>query len=104
MSLTRDELDWLAAHPGAVEAASALALTKSSTVRDVGELRGAYGERARALVELVSARRSAAAGGKMPADWWVCSDSAQQATPSLVAAERARVESVGTRIRCSDLK
>lgn len=91
MSLTRDELDWLAAHPGAVEAASALALTKSSTVRDVGELRGAYGERARALVELVSARRSAAAGGKMPADWWVCSDSAQQATPSLVAAERARV-------------
>ncbi|HIW90568.1 MAG TPA: hypothetical protein H9870_02755 [Candidatus Corynebacterium avicola] len=91
MSLTLEDLSWLDAHPEAVEAASGLALTRASTVRDVGELRGSYGEYARALVELVSARRAASAGGKMPADWWVCGDSAQQATPSVVAAERARV-------------
>lgn len=64
-------------------------LSASSSVRDVTSLRGSYGDHARAVAELVTARRSAVAGGKMPGDWLVCSESAQQATPAVVAAERA---------------
>lgn len=91
MSFTVDEVAWLTAHPDAIEQASVLELSKASRVGDVSRLRSTYGEYARALVELISARRSAVKGGKMPGDWLVCGDSAQQATPAVVSAERARV-------------
>lgn len=91
MSFTVDEVAWLTAHPDAIEQASVLELSKASRVGDVSRLRSTYGEYARALVELISARRAAVKGGKMPGDWLVCGDSAQQATPAVVAAERARV-------------
>lgn len=89
MSFTLEEVDWLVAHPHAVAGAENLALTKSSRVADTATLRREHGEHARALMELVAARRSAVAGGKVPGDWLVCGDSAQQATPAVVAAERA---------------
>ncbi|MGP9724674.1 class I SAM-dependent methyltransferase [Corynebacterium sp. AOP40-9SA-29] len=89
MSFSLDEVDWLKAHPDAVAGAETLALTKSSRVADTATLRREHGEYSRALMELVSARRSAVAGGKVPGDWLVCGDSAQQATPAVVAAERA---------------
>lgn len=89
MSFTLEEVDWLVAHPDAVAGAETLALTKSSRVADTATLRREHGEHARALMELVAARRTAVAGGKVPGGWLVCGDSAQQATPAVVAAERA---------------
>lgn len=89
MSYSVDEVAWLAANPEAVASAAELGLTKASRVRDTSFLRERHGEMARPLIELVSARRAAVDGGKMPGDWLVCGDSAQQATPALVARERA---------------
>ena len=89
MSFDVDEVRWLQGNPEAVAEAQDLELSKRSRVRDTSRLREHYGENARALVELVSARRSAVAGDKVPADWLVCGDSVQQATPALVARERA---------------
>lgn len=89
MSFALEEVDWLVAHPDAVAGAETLALTKSSRVADTATLRREHGEHARALMELVAARRTAVAGGKVPGGWLVCGDSAQQATPAVVAAERA---------------
>lgn len=89
MSYRVDEVAWLAAHPDAVSATADRELSKASLLRDTTELRQRYGDRARALIELVTARRSAVRGGKVPADWLVCADSAQQATPAVVAGERA---------------
>lgn len=89
MSFSVDEVRWLQDNPGAVAEAQDLELTKRSRVRDTALLRERHGENARALVELVSSRRSAVAGAKVPGDWLVCGDSVQQATPALVARERA---------------
>ncbi|MEY8565055.1 class I SAM-dependent methyltransferase [Corynebacteriaceae bacterium 7-707] len=89
MTYTVEEVHWLTENPGAVAEAEQLELTASSRLRDTAVLRERYGERARALGELVTARRAAVRGGKVPADWLVCGESAQQATPAVVAAERA---------------
>lgn len=86
MAFSVDDVAWLTSHPDAVVAASGLSFSAADTVRDTATLRDAYGDRARVLAELVTARRR----GKVPADWLVCSDSAQQATPAAVAAVRAR--------------
>jgi hypothetical protein len=86
MAFTVDDVAWLTAHPEAVAEASELPFTASSSVRDTAALRDRHGDRARVLAELVTARRR----GKVPADWLVCSDSAQQATPAVVAEIRAR--------------
>ncbi|MEJ4097400.1 THUMP-like domain-containing protein [Corynebacterium bovis] len=88
MSYTHEALDWLIGHPEAVAAAEELPLTRRTSVADVASLRARFGDHARALAELVTARRGAVS--KVPAGWLVCSESAQQATPAAVAAVRAR--------------
>ena len=92
MSLTHAELDFLFSHPEAIALASELPLSKKSTLTDISTLRKTVGEHARALVELVLARRAAAK--KMDPEladlWWADNDSAQQATPQAVAQWRAK--------------
>jgi hypothetical protein len=84
-----EEVRWLAEHAEAVADAEQLELSASTRLRDTAVLRERHGEWARALSELVTARRAAVRGGKVPGDWLVCGESAQQATPAVVAAERA---------------
>lgn len=91
MPYTSDELTFLLANPDAVAEASQRELTRASELRDVAELRSLYGERARCLAELVTARRRMAS--KIEGDgnaWMVDSASAQQATPWEVGRARAR--------------
>lgn len=124
MSFTTADVAWLAGHPDAVAAAGRLELSASSQLADLTRLRGIVGaacgggaggadgadsadgadgggDRAsltRALAELVTARRGAARGRKIPdgpdgtprQDWMVCTDSAQQATPVSVGQVRMR--------------
>lgn len=90
MAYTLDEVAFLAAHTDDIAAATAgLAFTRSSLLDDVAVLRARFGEHGRAVAELAQARRSATAHGKFPADWLTDLDAAQQATPQVVAAERA---------------
>ncbi len=83
MSFTPEEVRFLAAghfdHPE-------LEFTPASRLRDVERLRAEYGDLARAVAELLKARRS----GKLPGHWLADADSAQQATPPAVAQFRAR--------------
>ena len=92
MSFTHAELDFLFAHPEAIALTSELPLTKKSALSDIATLRKDFGEHARALVELVKARR--VASRKMNPEvanrWWVDNDAAQQATPEAVAQWRAK--------------
>ena len=95
MSFSLDELRWLSSSSDANRAiaeATALPLTKKSVVADVATLRKEYGDYARALAELVEARRIAAA--KMDPEhatsWWTDKDAAQQSTPMAVAEFRAQ--------------
>ncbi|WP_297007589.1 THUMP-like domain-containing protein [uncultured Corynebacterium sp.] len=104
MSFTVAEVQWLAGHPGAVDAAEELELTASSRLSDLTRLRqltattGDQSGLARALAEFVAARRAALRGAKVPAgpdgtlrtDWMACSDSSQQATPAAVAGVRVQ--------------
>lgn len=90
MAYTLDEVAFLAAHTDDIAAATAgLAFTRSSLLDDVAVLRARFGEHGRAVAELAQARRSATAHGKFPADWLTDLDAAQQATPQVVAAQRA---------------
>ncbi|MBI9000216.1 SAM-dependent methyltransferase [Corynebacterium sp. CCM 9185] len=89
MSYTHQEVDYLRSHrPEISDVTAELALTRSSLVADTEVLRRHFGEYARAVTELVTARRSTI--GKLPSDWLMCSESAQQSTPPTVAAVRAR--------------
>ncbi|MCK7678221.1 SAM-dependent methyltransferase [Corynebacterium sp. CCM 9186] len=89
MSYTLQEVDFLRSHrPEIADATAELALTRSSLIADTEVLRRHFGEHARAVTELVAARRSTT--GKLPSDWLMCGESAQQATPPVVAAVRAR--------------
>ncbi|MGO1276644.1 MAG: hypothetical protein ACTMIG_11925, partial [Corynebacterium variabile] len=113
MTFTVAEVRWLATHPEAVEAAGQLDLTASTQLSDLTRLReiaagtggtGGTGAAddvdpaaaARALAELIGARRAAVRGVKIPVnpdgtartDWMACTDSAQQATPAAVAEVR----------------
>lgn len=106
MSFTSAEVAWLAGNPAAVAEASTLDLTQATQLADLTKLRAVADKAgapdtsaaARALAELVSSRRRALGGAKVPAgadglprsDWMVCSDSAQQATPTSVAQVRVR--------------
>lgn len=91
MAYSVTELDFLLADCAAgsplINDATSYQLTKKSLVQDLSHLRKAHGEHARALVELVQARRS----GKLPESWLMDSESVQQATPPVVAAWRAEV-------------
>lgn len=90
MAFTLDEVAFLAAHTDDIAAAtSGLAFARSSLLDDVAVLRARFGNYGRAVAELVQARRSATAHGKFPADWLTDPDAAQQATPQVVAAQRA---------------
>ena len=87
MSYTPDDVEFLATHAADITAAAAtLELTKKSQLRDAATLKDKFGEHGRAVSELLHARRS----GKLPEDWLMDHDSAQQATPPAVAAYRAR--------------
>lgn len=91
MAFSAAELDFLLADCAAgsplINDATTYQLTKKSLVQDLSHLRKAHGEHARALVELVQARRA----GKLPENWLMDSESVQQATPPVVAAWRAEV-------------
>lgn len=91
MAFSSAELSFLLADCAAgsplINDATTYQLTKKSLVQDLSQLRKAHGENARALVELVQARRA----GKLPEDWLMDSESTQQATPPIVAAWRAEV-------------
>lgn len=91
MAFSAAELDFLLADCAAgsplINDATTYQLTKKTLVQDLSHLRKAHGEHARALVELVQARRS----GKLPDSWLMDSESVQQATPPVVAEWRAEV-------------
>ena len=91
MAFSAAELDFLltdcAAGSPLINDATTYQLTKKSLVQDLSHLRKAHGEHARALVELVQARRA----GKLPENWLMDSESVQQVTPPVVAAWRAEV-------------
>lgn len=101
MAFTPEELTFLLTSPAAAAAiatAERLVLTRASMIGDISavrkELAGAASSQstndcARAVVELVRARRAAAS--KMPAEWLVDTDAAQQATPRVVAVARSEV-------------
>lgn len=94
MSFSLEELAWLHSDQdasAAISQAGELELSQRSVVSDMAGLRKQWGDHARALAELVEARRIAAA--KLPADlaagWWTDKDAAQQSTPLAVALFRA---------------
>ena len=78
------------------EGASALAeaagwpLTAASRMKDVAAARSLSGERAPAVLETALLRRAAVGKLDEPGRWLLTSDALQQATPSRVAAHRAR--------------
>ena len=90
MPYTHEELDFLFAHPEAIEFASTLELSRKSELREIAGLRKDYGDKARCLVELVQSRRTAQRKIEGGSQWMVDSPSAQQATPSPVADFRAQ--------------
>ncbi|MCQ9677923.1 SAM-dependent methyltransferase [Corynebacterium sp. BF-R-2] len=87
MSYTLDEVAFLRENTSAIDAAAAdLEGTKKAQLRDVAKLQAQFGEYGRAVAELLNSRRS----GKLPGEWLMDHDSAQQATPPAVAAYRAQ--------------
>ncbi|AJE32952.1 hypothetical protein B842_05505 [Corynebacterium humireducens NBRC 106098 = DSM 45392] len=90
MAFTRTEVAFLATHADDIaDATAGLPLTRASLLSDAAVLRERFGEYGRAVAELAQARRTAAAHGKFPAHWLTDLDAAQQATPQVVAAQRA---------------
>lgn len=86
MSFTPDEVQFLSAHLREIaELTPSLSLHKQDAIADAAQVRAVFGEHGRAVIELIQARQS----GKLPADWLMDHDSAQQATPLPVAAVRA---------------
>lgn len=87
MSYTLDEVAFLRENAATIDAAAAdLEGTKKGQLRDVAKLQAQFGEYGRAVAELLHSRRS----GKLPGEWLMDHDSAQQATPPAVAAYRAQ--------------
>ncbi|WFP68033.1 SAM-dependent methyltransferase [Corynebacterium pseudotuberculosis] len=90
MSFHPDEVRFLAANKEKIsDAESRLIadhpLTKASAIKDSAFFRSEFGDYGRSVMELVSSR--SATKGKLPSQWLMCHESAQQATP-LVAAQR----------------
>lgn len=92
MSFSPDEVHFLIDNAPDIDSATRdLALTRKTMISDVATLRSRFGEQGRAVAELAGARRS----GKLPVEWLICHDSAQQATPMQVSDIRAaRLRSV----------
>ncbi|AKK10911.1 THUMP-like domain-containing protein [Corynebacterium uterequi] len=82
MAFTADELDFVLRNEVNPDG---FALTKRAAFDDARLARERYGAFGRAALELLTAR----AAGKVPDNWLVDSEAAQQATPPPVAAERA---------------
>ncbi|WP_293771995.1 SAM-dependent methyltransferase [uncultured Corynebacterium sp.] len=86
MSYTPEEIEFLTVgtfdHPE-------LTLSRKTQIADIAALRAQYGEFARAVAELLCARRSGKFPGGAQTRWLADSDSAQQATPLAVSAYRA---------------
>ena len=88
MAYTHDELDFLFAHPEALQLAAKLPLNRKSLLSDQTTLRKQFGEHTRAIVELATARRRIQA--KLgDGQWFADTDCAQQATPAVVSEFRA---------------
>lgn len=91
MSYRPAELRFLLEHaPDIHHRCADLELSRRSMLADVALLRQTYGDYGRAAAELIQSQRAGVAAGKIPAGWFVCNDSVQQATPQAVARLRAR--------------
>lgn len=108
MSYTTDEVHFLLEHEEEITAVASMitrdhAMTKSTAVKDAATFRKHFGTNGRAAMELCASRTSAQ--GKLPHDWLMCHDSAQQATPLTVAQQRAdRIHRVcGTEAKVHDV-
>ena len=89
MSYSIDEVHYLIAHNADITRHLATrSFTSRDALTDATHLREHLGEYGRAAMELGRARRTAARK-QLPADWIVCHESAQQATPLPVARVRA---------------
>ncbi|MFI9631497.1 class I SAM-dependent methyltransferase [Nocardia sp. NPDC051929] len=88
---TRDDVGYLGSATGraALAEVDRLALTSVSLLKDLEQVRGAYGDRAAALVETVRLRRRATAKLADAGEWLFTDDALQQATPTAVARHRA---------------
>ncbi|NKY27911.1 class I SAM-dependent methyltransferase [Nocardia gamkensis] len=88
---TRDDVGYLGSAIGrdALAEADRLALTPATHLRDLELVRRAHGDRAAALIETVRLRRRAAAKLLDAGQWLFTDDALQQATPTLVARQRA---------------
>ena len=88
MALTQAEVTELVSHPQLLALADELELSKNSMISDLAWLQQQCGALGRAVAEVAQARRSAAA--KLPAEWIFSAEAGQQATPLLVALQRAQ--------------
>ncbi|SDU45378.1 THUMP-like domain-containing protein [Gordonia westfalica] len=86
-----DDVAFLRSRHGekALETVSGLALTPSSMLSDITEVRSRYAPHDAALIEIVRCRRRAASKLRDPADLLLTDDGVQQATASVVAEHRA---------------
>ena len=88
MSINPAEVRFLIQHRSTIEPIlKKRTLTKKTALADAEFFRKQFGHYGRAVMQLGRARNSAA--HKLPESWLMCHDSAQQATPMLVAAVRA---------------
>lgn len=87
MSLTLSDVQFLDAHRDAALEAS-FELTAGSSLDDAAKARREFGQWGRAVLEWAAARKQAV--GKLPEEWLVDHDSAQQATQRDVAQVRAQ--------------
>ncbi|BDT98289.1 class I SAM-dependent methyltransferase [Nocardia sputorum] len=88
---TRDDVGYLGSAIGwdALAEVGQLDLTPATHLRDLERVRRAHGDRAAALIETVRLRRRAAAKLLDAGQWLFTDDALQQATPTLVARQRA---------------
>ncbi|MEV6554556.1 class I SAM-dependent methyltransferase [Nocardia sp. NPDC051756] len=88
---SREDVAYLGSSAGiaALTEVDRLELTQASHLRDLAWVRRAYADRAAALVETVRLRRKAGAKLVDAGDWLFTDDALQQATPTLVARQRA---------------
>ncbi|APT84576.1 class I SAM-dependent methyltransferase [Corynebacterium aquilae] len=90
MSYTTAEVSFLVDNANTIDAiAPTISLAKKDAIHTASTLKQHFGDHARAVHELLTARASAHHHNKLPSHWLMCTDSSQQATPMAVAALRA---------------
>ncbi|MBF6225205.1 class I SAM-dependent methyltransferase [Nocardia abscessus] len=89
--ISREDVRYLGSVAGraALAEVDLLELTPATHLRDLERVRRAHGDRAAALVETVRLRRRAGAKLLDAGQWLFTDDALQQATPTLVARQRA---------------